>query len=341
MVGGTHPHGVRATEGICVNVASTAIVAEPPRSNAEPARPTSDRARPRSLGVSLAMAAILLVAIVWSYWPTLAELAERWAVDPQYSHGFLVPVFAAVILWVRRPTEKIGRVEPLGLLLLIVALAPRWYTGRMDLGAIDAVCMLGAILGGVLFLGGWPLFRWTWVPILFLAFMIPLPFAIEEGVAMPLRRFATEAATYLLQTLGYPAVAEGNIIQIGEIRLGVIDACSGLGMLMTLFAIATALALIVKGPVVDRLILVASAIPIAVLANVARITFTGAAYASLGWQQYHETIHNGLGWLMMPMVAMLVLWTEYMYLQRLFVPATSAATFEVPMSPWLARSKRL
>jgi exosortase len=209
----------------------------------------------------------------------------------------------------------------------------------MDLGALDAVCMLGAAAGATLFIGGRPLLRWSWVSILFLAFMIPLPFAIEEGVAMPLRRFATDAATYLLQTFGYPAVAEGNIIQIGEIRLGVIDACSGLGMLMTLFAIAVALALVVKGPIVDRLVLVASAIPVAVVLNMLRITFTGVAYSSLGWQQYHQQIHDVLGYVMC-VVAMLVLWTEYMYLQRLLVPANDAATLQVPMSPWLARKKR-
>jgi exosortase len=336
---GTRQHGVRANQGICVNVAPTAIVAEKPCPPVGSARPASERARSRSVGVGLAMAAVFVAAIVWSYWPTLADLAERWVVDPQYSHGFLVPLFAAIILWVRRPVEKIGSVEPLGLLLLVVSLAPRWFTGRMDLGAVDAVCMLGAILGSVLFVGGRPLFRWMWVPILFLAFMIPLPFAVEEGVAMPLRHFATEAATYVLQTLGYPAVAEGNIIQIDQIRLGVIDACSGLGMLMTLFALAAALALVVRGPVVDRVILVASAIPIAILANMARITLTGVAYASFGWQQYHQTIHDVLGWFMMPL-ALVLLWTEYLYLQRLLVPATAAATFEVQTSPWLARKKR-
>jgi exosortase len=302
------------------------------------ARPAA-RMDPRSLVLALVTTAVLLAAIVWSYWPTLAELAERWAIDPQYSHGFLVPVFAAIILWVRRPKEKIGAVEPLGLALLVAALVPRWFTGRMDLGAIDAVFMIAALLGCVLFIGGWPLLRWTWVPILFLAFMIPLPFAIEEGVAMPLRRFATEAATYFLQTLGYPAVAEGNIIQIEQVQLGVIDACSGLGMLMTLFAIAAAIALVVKGPVIDRVILVASAIPVAVILNMLRITFTGVAYSSLGWQQYHQQIHDILGYVM-DVLAFLVLWTEYLYLQRLLVPATAAATFEVPMSPWLARTKR-
>ena len=287
---------------------------------------------------ALALAAVLFSAILWSYWTTLAELVDRWAIDPQYSHGFLVPLFAAIILWVRKPKEKIGPVEPLGLLLLLVSLAPRWFTGRMDLGAIDAVCMLGAILGSVLFVGGRPLLRWTWVPILFLAFMIPLPFVVEEGVAMPLRHSATDAATYLLQTLGYAAVAEGNIIQIGEVRLGVIDACSGLGMLMTLLAIAVALALIVKGPIVDRVILVASAIPVAVVLNMLRITLTGVAYSSLGWQEYHQRIHDILGYVMC-VVAILVLWTEYMYLQRLLLPAKAAGSFEVPMSPWLARKK--
>ena len=342
-------------DGAIVTAASTVFIAEP--------EPSPEKTRSSAtVAPAIAMAVVLAIALLWSFWPTLAELAERWTIDPQYSHGFLVPLFAAVILWVRRPAvpglgeghgfygpsreggdknrhSQGGPVDPLGLLVLAAALVPRWFTGRMDLGALDAVCLLGVIAGTVLLVGGRSMLRWSWPAILFLGFMIPLPFAIEEWVAIPLRRFATLAATYVLQTLGYPALAEGNIIQIEAIRLGVIEACSGLGMLMTLLALATAMALVVTGPVLDRAILVVSAIPIAVLANVMRITLTGIAYVSLGWQEYHQLIHDVLGWFMMPL-ALVLLWTEYQFLQRLLIPVKTTEALDVPLSPWLNKARR-
>src|SRR5207247_2117523 len=121
------------------------------------------------------------------------------------------------------------------------------------------------------------LFRFAWPALAFLGFMLPLPYQVEVALAHPLRRLATGMSTYLLQTIGYHAIAEGNIILIEQSSLGVAEACSGLGMLMTFFALATAMALAIRAPAVDRLVLVVSAVPIAVLANVMRITATGVA----------------------------------------------------------------
>ena len=154
---------------------------------------------------------------------------------------------------------------------------------------------------------------------------------------MPLRRFATLGATYVLQTFGYPALAEGNIIQIDQIRMGVIDACSGLGMLMTFFALATLMAVTFSGPSLDRWLLVASAAPIAVIANVLRVTVTGIAFASFGGEEHREMIHDVLGWLMMPL-ALALLWLEFKFLQLLLVPVTNDP-LAVPLTPWVDRGR--
>jgi exosortase len=146
--------------------------------------------------------------------------------------------------------------------------------------------------------------------------MVPLPFQLDMALAQPLRRIATLASTYLLQTLGFPAISEGNIILIDELRLGVIDACSGLGMLMTFFALATAMALVVQAPLLDRLIIVASAVPIAILANIVRITLTAVAYEAFG---EYPLFHDVSGWLMMPL-AVAVMWLELRLVGRLLVP---------------------
>src|SRR5207244_10021076 len=122
---------------------------------------------------------------------------------------------------------------------------------RLDIDAIDAFSLLPTLAGLVWLVGGSALLRWSWPALAFLGFMLPLPFVVEQSLSQPLRRLATVLSTYLLETLGYPALAEGNVILIDEVRLGVVDACSGLGMLMTFFALATALAMVIKNSWVD------------------------------------------------------------------------------------------
>lgn len=262
------------------------------------------------------------IALLWAFWPTLLTMARRWSADPQYSHGFLVPLFALTVLWFRREQLKRVAWQPSwwGLPVLAGGLALHLVGGRMDFEPIAGFSLLPALAGLVLFVGGWSLLAWSWPAIAFLAFMLPLPFILETALAQPLRRLATVMATYCLQTLGYPALSEGNIIFLGPLRMGVVEACSGLGMLMTFFALATALVLILQAPLADRIVLIVSAIPIAVLANVARVTITGVAFYETGDESVQQTLHDmaGLG-IMMPL-ALLLFWLELCFLRRLLLP---------------------
>lgn len=264
----------------------------------------------------------LALAILWSYGSTLEAMAERWWSDPQYSHGFLVPLFAAVVLWSRRALWQRVRWQPSwwGLPVLAAALALRLVAAGSDIAALDAFSLVPALAGVVLLVGGLTLLRWSWPAIAFLGFMLPLPFTIEAALAQPLRRVATVVSTYVLQTIGCPAFAEGNVILIEDSRLGVAEACSGLGMMLTFFALSTAFALVVDRPLVDRLVLVGSAVPVAVAANVARISATGVAYYVGGPQSTtaHAIMHDLAGWLMMPL-ALGMLWLELRMLDRLFI----------------------
>jgi exosortase len=276
----------------------------------------------RPCRVILFMAAALLAVLIASHWGTIGQMIERWTRDPQYSHGFVVPVFALVVLWSRRKMVERLTWQPawLGLGLLVVGAIMRFLAVQSDIEPLDALSLLPTAFGLVLLVGGWSVLGWSWPALAFLAFMIPLPFTIESALALPLRRVAAQMSTFSLQTLGCPAAAEGNIIFIEDIRLGVEEACSGLGMLMTFFALAAALAMIVNAPLHDRLILVASAIPIALLANVIRITATGVAY-HLGGQESPLAAmiyHDLAGRLMMPM-ALAMLWLELKFLSHLFV----------------------
>ena len=128
---------------------------------------------------------------------------------------------------------------------------------------------------------------------------------------------ATQASTYILQTIGLPAVAEGNIVLLkDDIRVNVAEACNGLGMLMMFFAYASAAALIIDRPMLDRVLILLSAAPIAVLANILRISATGLLYVTAGSEWAQAVYHDLAGWLMMPL-ALGILWFELWLLARL------------------------
>lgn len=269
--------------------------------------------------------AALAGGLLWAYAPTLAVMAERWSTDPQYSHGFLVPVFALGILWARRdrlPTQ--GPVPSwYGLAVLLGGMLLRLVGAYFYFEPLDAFSLLPTLAGLCLLIGGVPALRWCWPALAFLGFMLPLPYQAEMALAHPLRRVATVSSTYLLQLLGFPALSEGNIIVIDDLRLGVIDACSGLGMLMTFFALSTAAAMIVRRPPLDRVVLIVSAVPIALLANILRVTATAAAHVLVGSEAANALTHDLAGWLMMPL-AVGLLWLELRYLDRLLPDAGEA-----------------
>jgi exosortase len=265
--------------------------------------------------------AALGLSLLWAYWTTLATMADRWAHDPQYSHGFLVPVFALVVLWFRRDGFPGGKLVPSwgGLLLLLPGVALRFCGAYFYFPSIEDFSLLPSLAGLCVLLGGWAALRWAWPAVAFLAFMLPLPYQVELFLAHPLRHVATVASTYLLQLFGFPALSEGNIILIEDLRLGVIDACSGLGMLVTFFALSTAVAFIVQRGKFDRAVLVVSAVPIALAANILRITATATAHATAG-ASVGAALHDLSGWLMMPL-ALGLLWLELLFLDNLFVRA--------------------
>ena len=191
--------------------------------------------RPRTPPLALILVALAIVG--WAYWATLAEVVERWSNDPQYSHGFLVPLFSIYLLWMRRDHLRASDIGARWWGLAIVALAALLrlvshflYQPWLDTGSF-LVCLMG--LAAVA--GGRRALIWSAPAILFLVFMLPLPYRAQMMLGGSLQRGATIASTYALQTLGVPAVAEGNVILLTNTRLGVVEACNGLSMLITFF----------------------------------------------------------------------------------------------------------
>jgi exosortase len=269
----------------------------------------------------------------WAYWPTWEVMAHKWVHDPQYSHGYLVPLFALVLLWLRRDQAKslAAQTNWWGVPLVLLGVAARIAGAYLYFDWLDAFSLLPCLAGLAVLLGGWPALRWAWPSIAFLVFMIPLPFRVETALAHPLQRVATIASTYVMQTIGLPAVDEGNTIILKEGRIGIVEACSGLSMMLIFFALSTAVAIVARRPWPDRIIVVLSAVPIAVASNVARITTTGLAQEWFGKEVAHKIFHDWAGWLMMPF-AVALLGVELWVLSRLLVVIPERK----PMSPFAA-----
>lgn len=281
---------------------------------------TSTRQLQRPWGIWLPIAGLLLT-LVWAYWPLLKVLADKWLHDPQYSHGPLVPLFSAYLLWRQRSQGDSWLSRPqsiVAIVLLLCAGVMRVVAGRLLFHQLDALSLLVSLMAIVLLVGGWALLRRTVTAIGFLLFMIPLPYEWERNVGEPLKVAATIGSTFLLQTLGQPAIRDGYVILIDEVRLGVVDACSGLKMLMTFAAFSVGAALLVQRSRFEKLMILLGIVPIAVVSNILRITATGLSHVYVSHPQVVEFLHDFHGWLMMP-VGLGLLALELWVLRRLIV----------------------
>ena len=174
----------------------------------------SARIAGRGLDPTLCLLAALGVCVAWSLWPNLVSMARKWSSDPRYSHGMLVPVFAAV-LWKLRMPEGTSRGSGANWwsLVLFAAGALVQLTGSfVFLEWLETVSLLFYVAGLVALWGGAPILRWAWAPVAYLVFMIPLPYRVETSMGWPLQYTATVTSTFLLQTMGLAAGAEGNTI---------------------------------------------------------------------------------------------------------------------------------
>lgn len=283
-----------------------------------------------SIRTSWAVLSVLTAVTLWTYFPTFGDVVERWATNPLYSHGYLVPLFAAFVLWRRRSMLGGGLGDPswYGVPCVLFGVLLHLAGAYFYFDWASSFFLLPVLAGLCLAAGGTKMLAWSWPAIAFLVFMLPLPYRLEVSLAYPLQRLATIASTYLLQTVGFPAVAEGNIIIMEEARIGVVEACAGLGMLVTFTALTTAVAMLLRRSLFDKIIIVLSALPIAIAANVVRIVVTGILAETIGNEAADEFFHGLFGY-MMPAVALSMLWVEMKILAMLIVdaPVVNESTF--------------
>jgi exosortase len=259
-------------------------------------------------------AAGLVLAL--AYAPNLLELGRTWGNDENYTHGFLVIPIALFILWRRlaenpwEPGSGLGTAPWWGWALLAAALVVRAVAYERSFQWVETATVLPAIIGLTWAFGGRPLLYSAWPAILFLVFMLPLPNAVNGLIALPLQRIAATGSYFLLQLSGFWVIQQGNILHLstpfGTRPLDVALACSGLKMLMTLAATVTATIMLLPLPAWKRIVLLISAVPIALISNITRIVTTGWCYYYLADETALHWAHDISGWMMMPLALILV-----------------------------------
>ena len=269
--------------------------------------------------VPLWQVGILALLSLWLYWSTLTHLVGQWWSDPNFSHGFFVPLFSAFVIWQDR--HRLARITPQpswsGVLVLLAGLA-LLVIGR--LGAelfLDRSSLLLVLAAVVILFLGWSLFRAVLFPWAFLLMMIPIPTIIFNQITFPLQLLASQVAAAVLPVLGVPVLREGNVINLPAMPLEVAEACSGIRSLMSLLALAIIYGFLMEKRLWVRWVLALASVPITVFANDVRIIGTGLLVQYWDPQAAEGYFHASWGWIIF-VVSLIMLYALHALIRFLF-----------------------
>jgi exosortase len=241
--------------------------------------------------------AVLLIVL---YFRVAVKLVHDWYTIPDYSHGFLVPFFAAFLIWDKRNLLKAIPVRQTwsGIVLVVFAimvLILGVYGVELFTARISFILLVTGLIATFF---GWAMVRELRFPLLVLVLAIPFPAILFNRITFPLQLLASRIASDILPLLGVPTLHEGNVIELPVMKLEVAEACSGIRSLMSLFTLAVFYGYFLERTTKRRVILALASIPIAVTANVARIVGTGLCVQYWDPEKALGFFHEFSGWVM-------------------------------------------
>lgn len=269
----------------------------------------------------------------------IGSIVREWLTDASWSHGFLIPLFSLYFIN-QHKTEVLNiqtRPNYLGLFFLLCSILVYFFNivspaGYAYFRSISMIAALGSV---VLFLGGWRLIKYTWLPIVFLVFAMPLPRRYYVGLTMPMRHWAASVACALLNLVGgLEATVSGVVIDVVykgqtlEPALNVAEACSGMRLLTAFLALGVAMAYLHYRPIWQRIILLASTIPIAIFCNIVRVTVTGFIYVLIHPKYTQDIYHDILGMAMLPLAFGLYGFLAW-FMSSLFIDETDTVAKDI------------
>lgn len=215
-----------------------------------------------------------LLGLVLLFVPTYVDLARSLWISEDQAHGPIILGVALFFFWQQHrkinelpavPAKAGWPVFVFGLLLYIL--------GRsQDILLFEVGSQIPVLAGLLLILRGWAAVRILWFPLLFLIFMVPLPGSVVDALTLPMKTGVSWATEQVLYWLDYPISRSGVILQIGQYKLLVADACAGLHTLFTLEALGLLYLHVMRHEsVVRNALLAITIIPISFTANTIRV----------------------------------------------------------------------
>lgn len=262
----------------------------------------------------------ILLLTLWAaaFYPILPGLFKTWISNSNNSHGILVPFIALYFIWRRK--DQLSKTSMFssywGGVLLFLSMAIYLISYLGGVAVLARLMIVFSLIGLVIFTLGREIFMLLLFPILFLFFMIPIPDSIVGIVAFPLQLLATKFAYYIINALQIPVHREGNMLYFAQTQLEVAEACSGIRSILALTMLGTIFAYLSNSKMILRLILVASAIPIAFACNIARVSITGILAHFYGSEVARGFLHEFSG-LVVFGLGLLVFMAEYSLIKRM------------------------
>jgi exosortase D (VPLPA-CTERM-specific) len=243
--------------------------------------------------------AVAIGIALFTFKPALLELVRRWTVQEEYSHGFFVPLISAWFLWSRREAliASIGKPDWLGLAIILLAAAMHLVGELSAFWLMSHLGFIVALMGIVVAAGGFSLLRVAFIPLVFLAFAIPLPYFLDSMLSWRLQLISSELGVAVIRLFQIPVYLEGNVIDLGAYKLQVVDACSGLRYLYPLMSLGFLAAYLFQAPLWQRALVFLSTIPITILMNSFRIGMIGVIVNHWGPQEADGALHFFEGWI--------------------------------------------
>ena len=240
---------------------------------------------------------VLLAVVVVAFSGTFEYLYVNWQRE-EYSHGFLVPLISLYLCWQQR-----GKLRELpftgswtGVLLTAAGLGLYFLGTLAAITTIDAYALVIVIAGVLLTVMGWQAFRWVAGPVALLLLMNPIPAFLFNNLSSALQLLSSQIGVAVIRLFGISVFLEGNVIDLGNYKLQVVEACSGLRYLFPLLTLGVIVACMVNCRLWIRLLLVLSTMPITVLMNSFRIGMIGVLVDRFGIAQAEGFLHDFEGW---------------------------------------------
>jgi exosortase len=262
--------------------------------------------------------AILLTSFMTLFGHTIAEMIRDWSVNDNYSHGFLIPIIAAYMIWQKKEqlSQLCTKPSNIGLLVIIFGMCI-FIIGKIGAELfITRTAIVITVIGLCIYFFGTRISMAVFVPLIYLMFMIPLPAIIWNKIAFPLQLLAAKLAMHCVQFIGIPLLREGNILHLPNTTLEVVDACSGLRSLTSLLALSAAFAYIANTSTISKWLLFVSAVPIAILVNVIRLTVTALLAKNIGPGAAEGFLHN-LSGLLIFILSLIIIYGLYLIVRKI------------------------